>query len=183
MWRLLTILCAWIMLGHVRSFKKLNTLSSASSLMRRYMNVNIFVVAKKNAAEEWITQGCNEYEKRLKPVLNLQTVYCKSDTALIEAVRNSKGSTLCMDENGKTYTSRQFSTTFYKEMESSNKATVNFVIGGFAGLPPELKIESATNKMLSLSSMTWTHSVARLLLLEQIYRATEIHKGSGYHKD
>lgn len=130
-----------------------------------------------------LVQGCNEYEKRLKPVLNLQTIYCKSDSALIDAIKQSKGNTLCLDENGKTFTSRQFTTAFYKTIEDSNKATVNFVIGGYAGLPMELKQNTNNNKLISLSNMTWTHSMARLLLLEQVYRATEIHKGSGYHKD
>lgn len=49
------------------------------------------------------------------------------------------------------------------------------------GLPDELR-SSSTQIMISLSDLTFTHQFARLLLIEQIYRASEIRKGSGYHK-
>jgi 23S rRNA (pseudouridine1915-N3)-methyltransferase len=55
-----------------------------------------------------------------------------------------------------------------------------FVIGGAEGLPRELK--EGNKPLLSLSKMTWPHQMARMLLAEQIYRASEIRKGSGYHK-
>ena len=60
-----------------------------------------------------------------------------------------------------------------------------FVIGGADGLPSELLTPNSAAKkeqLLSLSSLTFTHQFARTLLMEQIYRATEIRKGSGYHK-
>ena len=60
-------------------------------------------------------------------------------------------------------------------------ATQSFFIGGADGLPAELKADRS--RLLSLSKLTFTHQMARLLLVEQIYRATEIRKGSGYHKD
>jgi len=58
-----------------------------------------------------------------------------------------------------------------------------FVIGGAEGLPHELKygLKNGHN-LLSLSKLTFTHQFARTLLMEQIYRASEIKKGSGYHK-
>lgn len=49
------------------------------------------------------------------------------------------------------------------------------------GLPPELKQDRS--RLVSLGRLTLTHQMARLILIEQIYRATEIRKGSGYHKD
>lgn len=55
------------------------------------------------------------------------------------------------------------------------------MIGGAEGLPPEL-LEQGDRKMISLGMMTFTHQFARVLLMEQIYRASEIRKGSGYHK-
>lgn len=57
---------------------------------------------------------------------------------------------------------------------------VAFLIGGPCGLPPELVREA--DFALSLSRMTFTHEMARLLLLEQLYRAFSIRAGTGYHK-
>ena len=54
------------------------------------------------------------------------------------------------------------------------------MIGGAEGLPPSLK---KNQELWSLSKLTFTHQWARVLLTEQIYRATEIKKGSGYHKE
>jgi 23S rRNA (pseudouridine1915-N3)-methyltransferase len=67
----------------------------------------------------------------------------------------------------------------YKSFEDGG-SHVSFIIGGFAGLPDGIR---SAYPLLTLSKMTWTHQMARLLLLEQIYRASEIFKGSAYHKD
>ena len=80
---------------------------------------------------------------------------------------------------GPEYTSVEFSKVFYKSVEKGG-ATVSFIIGGFAGLPPAIK---DTYPLLSLSKLTWTHQMVRLLLTEQVYRAVEIYKGSEYHKE
>ena len=61
---------------------------------------------------------------------------------------------------------------------------VTFIIGGADGLPPALKQAAGQQaSLISLGRLTYTHQMARLLLAEQIYRATEIRRGSGYHKD
>jgi 23S rRNA (pseudouridine1915-N3)-methyltransferase len=57
-----------------------------------------------------------------------------------------------------------------------------FVIGGAEGLPASIK-GSRQYEFWSLSKLTFTHQWARVLLTEQLYRATEIRKGSGYHKE
>ena len=152
-----------------------------STSLRLWLTTKVFVVGKRNSVEPWIEEGCSEFVKRLVPVMSLETIYLKSDEALVDAVQREKGFTVCCDEGGKSFTSREFSQFLFKGFELGG-AQVNFVVGGFAGLPPELK-EANSNRLLSLSKMTWTHQMARLLLVEQIYRASEIHKGSAYHKD
>jgi 23S rRNA (pseudouridine1915-N3)-methyltransferase len=146
---------------------------------RRYLTANILIVGKKNGAEQFIDDGYAEYEKRLGPTMKINTIFLKSDEALVQAAKDIKGSVIALDENGKQYTSRQFSDVVYKGFEDGG-ANLSFIIGGFSGLPPEIK---SKYPLMSLSKMTWTHQMARLLLIEQIYRAVEIHKGSGYHKD
>ena len=170
-----------IMLAFCRSFVT-KTSRTVSSQTRRDLTVNILVVGKKNSVEDWIQSGAEEFEKRLKPVLKLNTVFLKSDEALSAAVQanKGKGGIVALDENGKHHTSRDFSKFFYKSLEDGG-ASLTFVIGGFAGLPQDIK--DSNYPLISLSKMTWTHQMARLLLIEQIYRATEIAKGSGYHKD
>ena len=165
----------------LKSFPRVHSISlqSYKSTTKRYLTTNIFIVGKRNGGEEWIAEGCAEYEKRLAPTMTLTTTFLKSDEELIKHAKAAKGIILAMDEHGKQYTSIDFSKVVYKSFEEGG-AHVNFIIGGFAGLPPEIK---KSHQLISLSKMTWTHQMARLLLLEQIYRATEIHKGSGYHKE
>ena len=111
--------------------------------------------------------------------MKLSTTYLKTDKELVEKAKSLKGYVFALDENGRNYTSRDFSKVIYNGFEEGG-SHVGFIIGGFSGLP--LQIKNNFN-LISLSKMTLTHQFARLLLLEQIYRATEIHKGSGYHKD
>ena len=124
-------------------------------------------------------KGVQEYETRLRPIISLQTNYLKSDEALLSSIKSAKGIVLAMDETGKQMTSRDFSKLLYTSFEEGG-AHVCFVIGGAEGLPDQIKSQ---HTLISLSKMTWTHQMARLLLVEQIYRASEIHKGSSYHKD
>jgi rRNA large subunit m3Psi methyltransferase RlmH len=91
-------------------------------------------------------------------------------------------------------TSEELSASIYSWLDRGG-SRLTFVIGGAEGLPLELKyvttIKSSRENgsavgsefpMLSLSPLTFTHQMARTLLMEQIYRASEIRKGTGYHK-
>lgn len=146
---------------------------------RRFLTTSILSVGKKNSVEPWIADGCDEYEKRITPVVNVQTIFFKSDELLIECLSSIRGKVVALDENGEEFSSREFSKFYYKLLEDGG-AHVTFIIGGFAGLPQDVRRRFP---LISIGKMTWTHQMARLLLLEQIYRAIEIRKGSGYHKD
>lgn len=143
------------------------------------LTTHIHIVGKKSGGEDFINDGISEYEKRLSSTMNIQTYFYKTDDELVSAINSQKYLTFCMDENGFEYTSREFSKIVFDSFEESG-AHITFVIGGFSGLPKSLK---SKHKLISLSKMTWTHQMARLLLVEQLYRANEIHKGSKYHKD
>lgn len=84
-----------------------------------------------------------------------------------------------MDETGKQLTSNDFSSYVFKSFEDGG-ASISFIIGGAEGLPTIIR---SNYPLISLSLMTWTHQMARLLLIEQVYRAVEIKKGSKYHKE
>ena len=111
--------------------------------------------------------------------MKINTIFLKTDVDLIKAVKSAKGKILALDENGRQYSSREFADVVYNGLEEGG-ATLTFVVGGAFGLPEEIK---KSFPLISLSKMTWTHQMARLLLVEQIYRSSELKKGSNYHKD
>ncbi len=85
-----------------------------------------------------------------------------------------------LDERGKELTSREFADYLGRHMLSGTKRLV-FVIGGPYGFSQEVYDKSS--ERLSLSKMTFTHQMARLFFVEQIYRAMTILKGEPYHHD
>lgn len=139
---------------------------------------NIFIVGKRSVSEGWIGAGCAEYEKRLSPILHIQTTFVKSNEDLVKAVRGCKGVVFALDETGRSLSSSEFADEFFSSLQQGS-SHVDFVIGGHDGLPPQLK---SGLPLISLSRLTWPHQLARLLLIEQIYRAFEIRKGSAYHR-
>mmetsp|Transcript_14927 Transcript_14927/g.25903 ORF Transcript_14927/g.25903 Transcript_14927/m.25903 type:complete len:148 (-) Transcript_14927:171-614(-) len=112
-------------------------------------------------------------DKQLKPTLSLNSSYI-----------------IAMDERGNIpKDSNQFSELLFNWLEKGG-SRVAFVIGGADGLPEAVKKDRDlplhqrryVHYFLSLSNLTFTHKMARLLLVEQIYRAAEIRKGSKYNK-
>lgn len=137
----------------------------------------IKILSVGKTKEAWLDQALNEYLKRLQPIAAFEFVWAKSDKQLLELVAKEPHF-ICLDANGTLMTSEKFS-SFLQDQLEKNGSRLTLVIGGAEGLPPSLK---ATAELISLSPMTLTHQVTRLILLEQIYRAFEIAKGSKYHK-
>ena len=83
-----------------------------------------------------------------------------------------------LDENGKQFTSVGFSESLEKQMATGVKRIV-FIIGGPYGFAQE--VYDRANAMMSLSPMTFSHQMVRLIFVEQLYRAFTILKGEPYH--
>ena len=85
---------------------------------------------------------------------------------------------ICLDLNGKEFSSEQFS----KKIEdiSMESSQITFVIGGSLGLNQE--ILSLANQKICFSKMTFPHQLIRVFLLEQIFRAFKISNGETYHR-
>ena len=83
-----------------------------------------------------------------------------------------------LDERGETLTSEELAAVLGKHMVDGTGELV-FVIGGAYGVSNEVK--QAANRRLSLSAMTFTHQMARLFLLEQLYRGFSILRNEPYH--
>jgi 23S rRNA (pseudouridine1915-N3)-methyltransferase len=160
--------------------------NGASSLSMG-MKINIRIVGRKSGSEKWLEEACAMYETRLRPSnVEVESTWHKDNQGLTKGVETdkSKGHTVVLlDPLGDIKTSETFSDDVYEWLDRGG-SRLCFVIGGAEGLPSELKYPPQGGKpaMISLSKMTFTHQFARLLLIEQIYRATEIRKGSGYHK-
>jgi len=85
-----------------------------------------------------------------------------------------------LDENGDSYTSRDFANFLQKKMNAGVRSIV-FVVGGAFGFSKE--VMDKANGKLSFSKMTFSHEMIRLFAIEQLYRAHTILKGENYHHD
>lgn len=130
-----------------------------------------------------------EYLKRLKPYINLEIKElafssfakhnkekAKTEEAekIEKAINLVEGQVFLLSEEGKLFDSVSFSQKIY---QLSHQKIV-FVIAGSLGFSLELKKKYF---QISLSPLTFTHEMARVILLEQIYRAASIEKGKEYH--
>ena len=151
--------------------------------LRMGMQVKIRIVGRRSGSEKWLEDAYNMYATRLRASpLEVETVWHKTDQDLIKGVQGDLDKNhvvVLLDPKGKQRTSEMFGEEIFSWLNRGG-SRLAFVIGGAEGLPQELKEQSL--EMMSLSDMTFTHQFARTMLTEQIYRATEIRKGSGYHK-
>ena len=88
------------------------------------------------------------------------------------------GVTIALDEHGKAVTTEEFAAL--NERFGQTATNLVFLIGGPDGVDPKLKLES--HQTLRLSSMTLPHGMARVLLIEQLYRARSLLSGHPYHR-
>jgi 23S rRNA (pseudouridine1915-N3)-methyltransferase len=157
------------------------------------MKITLLVIGKTDAA--YLTEGIGEYVKRLNH-------YIPFELEVIPDIRNKKNMTPelqkiqegelilaklqpgrelhLFDENGSTFSSREFSKFIERKMLAGIKELV-FVIGGPYGFSE--KVYKNTASKISLSKMTFSHQMARLVCVEQFYRAFTILKGEPYHHD
>ena len=99
-----------------------------------------------------------------------------------EAIRKAipKGAWFCtLTPEGKMQSSEELAQTL-KTAKNSGKSAACFLIGSSFGMDPSLKVQA--DLKLSMSKMTFPHHLARVMVLEQLYRAESIQAGSKYHK-
>lgn len=131
--------------------------------------------------EDWLEEALAEYLKRLQQTASIEFVWAKDNPQLEQLVEKEAvrgGIVICLDPKGQILDSEKFSAFLLRQLELGG-ARMAIVIGGADGLPEALKDRYP---LLSLSAMTFTHQMTRLILVEQIYRAFEIAKCSKYHK-
>ncbi len=153
------------------------------------MKVELLVVGKTSF--DHVREGVEMYVKRLNHLADFsyRELVVKSkktkDTEALkkeeghEILKSAEGSILILlDENGKQYNSVDFA-RFVEQFSITGSKSITFVIGGAYGFSQEVYAKSRCK--VSLSSMTFSHQIVRMIALEQIYRAHTIIKGLPYH--
>ena len=163
--------------------------------MIRHMLIQIIAVGK--IKEQFLKDGIAEYVKRLRPYCRVEIREVQeeklpdslSEKEIKQALereterlfhaldRNSP--VVALDVGGLQWTSEEFARKL-AVWEIEGRKQVAFVIGGAMGLTDRLRKDADIR--LSLSPMTFTHQMSRLIVLEQIYRAFRICRGEPYHK-
>ena len=157
------------------------------------MKIKLIVVGKTNA--KYLLEGEREYENRLKHYTKFEEIIItdvkqsgklsenelkKKEGQLILGKLESSDHVILLDEKGKSFSSLQFSEFLQQKMNSSLKSLV-FVVGGPFGFSDD--IYQRANSKLSLSKMTFSHQMVRLIFKEQLYRGFSILRGERYHHE
>lgn len=137
----------------------------------------IKIISVGKTKETWLDAAIEDYCKRLKAQAAFEFVWTKNDDQLIAAV-TKEPLALCLDPKGVLLDSERFAAEIFQKLQEGG-SRLALVIGGPEGLPAMLRNRLS---LISLSPLTMTHQIVRLVLIEQLYRAFEIVKGSKYHK-
>lgn len=153
------------------------------------MKIKLLQIGKTN--ESYLQQGIEIYSKRLQH-------YCKFENQILADIKNAgnlsveelqkkegevllktldKDCTVLLDEGGQQFSSVEFAMWLQKRM--NERPAISFVIGGAFGFCPSVK--QAADFKISLSALTFSHQMVRLIAVEQIYRAFTILKNESYH--
>ena len=157
------------------------------------MKITLLTIGKTE--DKYLLEGIDIYLKRLKhyiPFKILEIPELKGTKSLTREQQKIKEAELIfknihstdhiilLDENGQEFSSKQFSNFLNKKMVGGQQHLV-FIVGGPYGFSEEIYLRS--NEKISLSRMTYSHQMIRLLFTEQLYRAYTILKGEPYHHD
>ncbi|MDR0513594.1 MAG: 23S rRNA (pseudouridine(1915)-N(3))-methyltransferase RlmH [Coriobacteriaceae bacterium] len=156
--------------------------------------MNITVVAVGKLKERYWSDACAEYLKRLQPYASVVVKECadidpakaggtqaalEKEGAAILAAIPSQAYVVLLAIEGKARSSTEFS-ALLDHLALEGKSRLAFIIGGSEGVCPEVR--DRADETLSFGPVTLPHNLARVVLLEQVYRAFKILRGEPYHK-
>lgn len=159
--------------------------------------MNITIIAVGRIREKYITDGINEFLKRLKPLAGVEIKEVPDEKAPEglsakeeEQIRGREGERILrMLRDGQVVTALAIKGTELSSEELARtidewgirgRSDLAFVIGGSLGLAES--VLARADLVLSFGKMTFPHQLMRLILLEQVYRAFKINRGEPYHK-
>lgn len=156
--------------------------------------IHLRLITVGKLKEQWLRDGYDEYAKRLQRYCRLELVELaearlsenpsEAEIAAAleqesrEILKRCEGKVIAMCIEGKQLSSEQLSAKI--DAFAQESGSISFVIGSSFGLHDSVK--QRADLRLSMSPMTFTHQIARVLLAEQIYRAFQISTGGKYHK-
>jgi len=141
--------------------------------------MKITVVAAGKIKERSLREVADDYGKRIGRYVSFREVETKDERGLAAAIP-SQTHLVALEVWGKQLTSQDFATKLDR-WSQRGRGDVAFVIGAADGIPPELS--EGASEHLSLSKMTLPHRLARVILLEQIYRGFSILRGEPYARE
>ena len=155
------------------------------------MNIKLIYISKNKSNN--IESLVNNYEKKINHFINYQSIGLKnknqfsekkliqkSESDLILKNINADDMVILIDENGKEYSTNEFSKFISNRIMDRTKNLI-FIIGGAYGFSNELK--ELFKMKISLSKLTFSHDMARLFFCEQLYRALTIVNNIPYHNE
>ena len=156
--------------------------------------LKIKIIALGKIKEKYLQAGIDEFLKRVSPYARIDIVEINpveiKDENLTEKVLLQEGEkilsgikptdfVITMEIKGKEFSSEEFAQQI-EELTNSGTQEIVFVIGSSCGIGKN--VSTRANLKMSMSKMTFLHEFARLILVEQLYRAFKIIKGETYHK-
>lgn len=154
--------------------------------------MNIQIITLCHRMPEWLNIGVKEFTKRLKPFCNLKIIEiplanrARMSLAKVQALETEKifnaiatnAYIVALDTSGESLSSETFAIKLNEWQQT--KSLISFIIGAPEGLSDPIRQKA--NTILSISSLTFPHTLVRLILVEQIYRAFMIQQHHPYHK-
>lgn len=156
--------------------------------------MKLFILAVGNKMPEWITQGFNEYTKRMPREATISLIEIKpeprttgksvpqimeAEAQRIDAALPKDVTRIVLDERGAHSTTKQMAQKMHDWLGGGRD--VAFIIGGADGLHESVR--GSAHQLLALSALTLPHGMVRVLLAEQLYRAYSLLHNHPYHRE
>lgn len=155
-------------------------------------NIRLIWVGKSR--QDFVRLGVEHYRERIKPFCRLELLEVRpaghSGRGQAKSVGLESGAllkrlgererVLLLDEGGRLLSSRELA-GLLNQQGAEGGSSITFLLGGAHGV--DERIKARADETLSLSRMTFPHQLARLILLEQLYRALTLNAGHAYHHD
>ena len=143
--------------------------------------IRIVAGGKKNAG--WVAEACAEYEKRLRKPYEIKWEFVEEEKLLRRLhewpFARGKEYVVCCDERGENISSSEYSSRLQKAF--ANGMDVVILIGGAYGFDDYVREKA--DFVWSFSKLVFPHMIARLMVVEQVYRASQIAEGRPYHHE